>query len=89
MGSYAVFLSVCLAALVCGYINGTSCKLWIQYIRKDSDNDGIADRVYYYTYNVAENLISLGIDSDSDGAVNEIYNYNLGRDIENKPLLMD
>ena len=83
------FLSVCLAALVCGYINGTSCNALNSIYRNDSDNDGVADRVYYYTYNVAENLISLGIDSDSDGAVNEIYNYNLGRDIENKPLLMD
>jgi len=61
------FSSVCLAALVCSYINGTSCNALNSIYRYDCDNDGVADRVYYYTYNIAENLISLGIDSDSDG----------------------
>ena len=78
-----------LTALVCCYVNGTSCNALNSIYKNDSDNDGVAETVYYYTYDVNENLIRLGIDSDSDGAVNEIYNYNLGRDMENKPLLMD
>jgi len=79
-------LAVYVIALACCYISGTSWDAMISKYENDLDNDGVAEKVYYYTYDVTENLVKLGIDSDNDGAINEIYNYNLGKVMQGKRL---
>jgi hypothetical protein len=76
----ALFFTVFLVT----FVNGTTGNCFNSVYECDKDNDGIVDAVYYYTFDIEENVIKAEIDSDNDGLIDESCCYCLGTEMKNK-----
>ena len=82
----AFFLSVLFTAYLGSVDGGTAGNTLYSIYKCDSDNDGVVDAVYHYSYDINSNEIKVAVDSDNDGLINEVCCYNLSKDIKNYSL---
>ena len=76
-----LLLAMAITACNGGNDSGIAANALNSIYKNDRDEDGVVDTVYYYTYDISGNEITLEIDSDNDGVINTVYCYNLGKDM--------